>query len=178
LKALIFSTPRKVTETTKEKWAATIRRNYSIELIVVSREDIITDLMRPDNASICGSMLGISIAHKPALHEVTEKTRAAASEVIIAWLNSARLAGKPKIELIGVRIDSNGGDTSELITISDLKVALFESQRIIIEGAAGAGKTTTLIQLASSADRQDRGDVKFLIDLPELLRSATTCSIL
>jgi hypothetical protein len=171
LKVLIFSTPRKVTEEAKEKWATTILRDYNIDLIIVSREDIITDLMKPDNASVCASMLGIAIRPGPTVDDLTRKAMAAASEVITAWLSHPRLAGRPRINLIGSRLDSKGLETNELITISDLESALFEGQRIILEGAAGEGKTTTLIQLADRSRHTDRQDLCFLIDLPEFLRA-------
>src|ERR1700677_1613541 len=58
-RVLIFFTARKVTEELKKRWATTIRQDYNVDLIVVSREDVITALMTPHNGSICESMLRI-----------------------------------------------------------------------------------------------------------------------
>jgi hypothetical protein len=166
---LVFSTPRKVTESTKTKWAATIRKKYSIELIVVSREDIITDLMLPSNASICRSLLRISLPVEPTLAELIEKTRAAASDVAASWLAHPRLVGKPKIGLQGIKLDNDGKETGDIVDLASLETALLQSRRIVVEAPAGAGKTTTLIQLASR--RNVHAELAFLVDLPAWMTS-------
>lgn len=171
LSILIFYTPRPVTEDTKQHWTKTIRDGYGIELAVISREDVISDLMSPNNASICESMLEIPLSHEPALADVIDKTRAAVSEVLASWVRTSRLSGTPLIELNAVKLDDQGQETRTLIATAELEAALLESQRLIIEGPAGTGKTTTLIQLASRAARPDSRHLTLLINLPEFLSS-------
>ena len=171
LTILIFYTPRKVTEETKERWATTIQRDYSVDLVVVSREDLITDLMSPNNASICESMLGIPLAHEPELTNVIERTRAAISEVVVSWVRTSRFSGRPFIELNAVELDDQGRENRTLIATAELETALLESQRVIIEGPAGIGKTTTLVHLAGRAGGTDTRHLTFLVNLPEFLSS-------
>src|SRR2546422_903520 len=83
--------------------------------IVLSREDIITDLMLPGNASVCGSHLGIVVSVEAALAEVVAKTQAAASEVIRTWAAHPRLAGRPRIALSAMKLDYEGGDAGETL---------------------------------------------------------------
>ncbi len=108
VRILLFATPRRVTRETAQKWAETIRGKYDVDLFIISREDIVTDLMMPSNASICRNHLGISVAIELTLEELIEKARAACSEVATSWLASSRLAGKPLIALQGVELDQEG----------------------------------------------------------------------
>jgi hypothetical protein len=160
---LLFATPHPVTKHTARNWADAIRESSDIELIVVPREDIVTDLMVPSNASICRNLLGLAVAVEPTLEELTQKANAACSKEITLWMAS-RLAAKPLITLKGARLDEENRDDVEPLELVNLEEALLQSRRVIIEAPAGSGKTTTLIQLA--AGHRDRGVLAFLIDLP------------
>jgi hypothetical protein len=166
---LLFATPRRVTRETAQKWAEAIRGRYDIDLFIISREDIVTDLMMPSNASICRNLLGISVAIEPTLEELIEKTRAACSEIATSWLASSRLAGKPLIALQGVELDQEGRATRELLDLASLQATLLQSRRLVIEAPAGSGKTTTLIQLAERHAKE--GELAFFIDLPAWIAS-------
>jgi hypothetical protein len=169
VKVLVFATPRSVTKYTAIKWADAVREKYGIELIVIPREDIITDLMVPSNASICRTHLGIPVAVEPGLEELLEKAREAISEVVAAWLAHPRLAGRPKIALQTIKLDQEGRETGEVIDLASLQAALREGRRIVLEAPAGRGKTTTLIQLAER--HGDRDELAFLVDLPTWITS-------
>jgi hypothetical protein len=54
-------TPHKVTATTANSWADEVRKAYGLELHVMSREDIITSLILPTNAALCGTLPGITV---------------------------------------------------------------------------------------------------------------------
>lgn len=161
VKVLIFATPHKVTNQQAESWKETIGKDCGIELQIISREDIITDLMLPDNTSICSSHLNISVAVALTTQELVTRAREATGEILAAWLAHPRLAGKPKIALQSVKLDENGRETQEVVTLDYFQQALLEGRRIILEAPAGRGKTTTLIQLT-----ERMGQVSFLIDLP------------
>jgi hypothetical protein len=62
LAVLIFVTPRMVTNHAKAQWAEQIRREFRYELIVISREDVITSLMLPANLPLCRTSLRINVA--------------------------------------------------------------------------------------------------------------------
>lgn len=169
LSTVVFSTPHTVTEYTKRQWAAAIRDEYDVELVVVSREDILTDLLKPINAPLCRDLLGIPIAVESDLAELVDSIRAAAREIGENWRTHARLTGKSIIALNVLALDHSGSEAPKLFTIDGLHTILRTSGRIVLEGAAGAGKTTALIQLAGLLDRQ--GELALLVDLPEMLRS-------
>lgn len=163
IKVVIFSTPRKVSNELATKWAEEIGKDYNLELIVASREDIITDLMLPANVSLCGSHLGIQVQVETVLSELVDNARGAISEVISGWMSNPRLAGKPMIALQTAKLDEQHKETGDLLEHATLHDALRESRRIAVEAPAGRGKTTTLIQLANR--HSSPGELAFLIDL-------------
>ncbi len=169
VKILIFATPHRVTKHRAMGWADAVREEYGIELIIVSREDIITDLMLSSNASICRNQLGIHVAVEPAVSELLQKAREAASEIVAGWLARPRLAGTPKIGLHAIRFDEEGKDTGDLLDLANLQVALLEGRRIVLEAPAGRGKTTTLVQLAQR--HAERAELAFLVDMPVWMAS-------
>ena len=169
IKVVIFSTPRKVSKEQATKWAEEIGKGYNLELIVASREDIITDLMMPSNVLLCGSHLGIQVQVEPALSELVDNARGAISDVISGWMSNPRLAGKPMIALQAARLDEQHKETDDLLELTTLHDALRESRRIVVEAPAGRGKTTTLIQLASRHSSLE--ELAFLIDLPIWINS-------
>ena len=57
VKYLLFATARKVSMIEKTKWAEEVTKEYGIELTILSREDIVSELMRPSNLSICRYLL-------------------------------------------------------------------------------------------------------------------------
>ena len=58
---LIFATPAKVTGTTETEWADSIKQAYDLDLVVMSREDLVTQLMLPANAALLRSHLRIPV---------------------------------------------------------------------------------------------------------------------
>ena len=157
---LIFATPRRVTNNTAEEWTKAIRETFGFELVIVPREDFISSLVA--NLPLCQTHLGIAVSLEPEMLELAQKVRAATSEVIAGW--SRRLAGNPFIELRAVRIDLSGRDTGEGVQLADIRAALAQSRRVMIEAPAGRGKTTTLAHLAHA--HSDSGRLAFVVDLP------------
>jgi hypothetical protein len=170
IQVLVFYTPAKVTSQTAEKWVSAVYDKYKLKLVTVSREDVITDLMVPSNASICRSHLGIQVTIEPSIADLITKTREAISETVQAWLSNPRLFGQPRIGLQASKLDSENRETSETLELSDLHAALQAGRRLVLEAPAGRGKTTTLIQLAEQ--NLAHGELPFLIDLPVWNRSA------
>ena len=165
---LAFYTTQKVSQPTKAEWATKIRETYGFELVVMSREEIISALQLPDNAGICRIHLKIPIPYQPPLADLLSQTREAAAEIAAAWAAHPRLAGKPQIELHVVALDDRGGETRDVFIASYLHTLLVQSRRIVLEGPAGCGKTTTLIQLAQLNGFQC---VPVLVDLPGWVKS-------
>jgi hypothetical protein len=168
VRILVFATAGKVTNHTGRQWAEGIRKDFDLELIVVSREDLITSLIDPANSDICRAQLGIHIESKPELKSVIVRTREAAAEVIENWARRPRLVGRPLIDLDAERVEEERG-VHERLSVDDLCTSLVQGRRVILEAPAGRGKTTTLLQIAKRTI--DGGGLAFLVDLPSWVRS-------
>ena len=170
VRVLAFATAGKVSNHLSKKWATDLRKDFDLGLIVVSREDLVTSLLDPANADICGAQLGIQIEVSPVLAPVLERARAAVTEVVEAWSARPRLAGRPLVDLFAERV-VEGRESHERLSTESLRDSLLQGRRIILEAPAGRGKTTTLVQIAKRT--VDAGGLAFLVDLPSWVRSGT-----
>ena len=153
-------TPATVGKTKQNQWEEAIRKDHGLELLVIEREDIIAQLMMPENASLCANFLRLNVEIERDIQELVARTRRAAQAVTRNWGRNAM--GLPLIELSAVRIDPEGEDSAEVLSLEQIDEVLSQSGRIVLEGAAGSGKTTTLIQIAQ---RERRAGVAFMVDL-------------
>ena len=160
LGALLFFTPRVVGNSERRKWEATIRQEHGLELYVIEREEIVTLMMMPKNASLCASFLHLDIDVEPEISDLIDGTRQAAAEVVQTWAEKTK--GHPLIDLSAVRLDANSATSADLLSLEQVEQVLSNSGRIIIEGPAGRGKTTTLIQLAR---RANVASIPFIVEL-------------
>ena len=160
LKALLFVTPAKVGNSARKTWGEAIRRDYDLELLLIEREEIITLMMRPKNAWLCASFLHLKIDAEPDVAELIINTRRAAAAVTQTW--AAKTKGHPLIDLTAERLDSNDAESADVLSLDRIDQALSRSGRIVLEGPAGRGKTTTLIQLAQ---RERTVGIPFIVDL-------------
>ena len=161
LKALLFVTPAKVGNSDRKQWQEAIQRNHDLELLLIEREEIITLMMMPENASLCASFLNLDIDAEPDIADLIERTRRAADIVTRTW--AAKTKGHPLIDLIAVRLNPNGAESADVLSLERIDQALSQSGRIVLEGPAGRGKTTTLIQLAQ---RARKAGIPFIVELP------------
>jgi len=166
---LIFATPQKVTHQTIQSWATEIRSEFGYELIVMTREDIITSLMMPSNVPLCRTMLAINVQVKATEAELLAKVHEAVAEEAQNWRARPRTANRPIVSLRAVRLDSAGKETSETIDTAGIRKSLAQSRRMVLEAPGGGGKTTTLVQLATEI--RPEGELTFLIDLPAWIQS-------
>ena len=146
LKRLLFVTPAKVGNANRRKWEETIQKDHDLELHVIEREEIIALMMMPENASLCASFLSLNIDAEPEIADLIDRTRRAANNVTRTWAKSTK--GHPLIDLTTVRLDPNGAESADVLSLEHIEQALSQSGRIVLEGPGGRGKTTTLIQLA------------------------------
>jgi hypothetical protein len=171
IQVLIFATPRKVPNTTIEKWAEEVRKSYGLELMVMPREDIITSLMMPANVGLCRSMLQMNVPVEPDDAGLLAKVREAVAEAARTWRAHPRLADRPIVPLRAEKLDGAGMSTSETLDTGDLRAVLAQGRRIALEAPGGGGKTTTLVQLA--IENQSDAELFFLVDLPAWVRSGS-----
>lgn len=169
ISVIIFATPQRVTNQAAKGWAAEIDKTFGYRLIVMPREEIITSLLAPLNASICRTQLGIPVAIEKDIEGLIDKAQEATAEVKNAWLAHPRLAGKPLIALRAEKLDQEGRNTGVILDIEAFQSSLNEGRRLVLEAPAGRGKTTMLLQLAKRCNGEGR--LSFLIDLPAWAKS-------
>jgi hypothetical protein len=161
LQALLFATPTKVGNADRRKWEKAIRKNYGLDLHLIEREEIISTLFMPENAALCASHLYLNVDAEPAIADLIVKTRRAAAEVAGAW--AVKTKGHPLMDLNALRVERDGAESVDVLSLDDIDQALSQSRRIVLEGPAGRGKTTTLIQLAQ---RARASGTAFVVELP------------
>lgn len=161
LQMLLFVTSAKVGNATRKKWEQAIQKDHGLELHIIEREEIITLMMMPENALLCASFLYLNIAAEPQVADLIEKARRAATAVTRTWASKTK--GHPLIDLTAVRLDPNGAESADVLSLEQIDRALSQSRRIVLEGPAGRGKTTTLIQLTL---RAYTAGIPFIIELP------------
>ena len=166
VRVLFFATPQKVSNPKKADWAQTIQKDFGYELNVMSREDIITSLMEPRNADLCRSTLSIDVTPDPTTSGLVETIREAARSDATTW--TARTPG-PLMDLVAMPIDATGVESSRTYDLPALHDALLKCARLVLEGPAGRGKTTSLAQLAELHIAS--GATAFVVDLPAWLSS-------
>ena len=161
LKTLLFVTVAKVGNADRKKWEEAIQEDYGLELHIIEREEIIALMMMPENSSLRASFLHLDIDSEPPVADLIDRTRRAASAVTLTWAGKTK--GHPLVDLITVRLDPNGSESTEVLSLDQIDQALSQSCRIVLEGPSGRGKTTTLIQLAQ---RARNAGTAFVVDLP------------
>lgn len=161
LKMLLFVTSAKVGNADRRQWEKEIQKDHGVELHIIEREEIITLLMMPENASLRASFLHLDIDAEPQVADLIDRTRCAADVVARTWAGKTK--GHPLIDLTAVRLDPNGAESADVLSLEQIDQALSQSRRIVLEGPAGRGKTTTLIQLAQ---RVRTAGIPFIVELP------------
>ena len=161
LKRLLFVTAAKVGKVTQKAWEEAIQKDHGIELLIIEREEIIAQMMMPENASLGAGFLHLDIDSEPQVADLIDRTRRAAAAVTQTW--AAKTKGHPLVDLTAVRLDPNGAESADVLSLEEIDQVLSQSCRIVLEGPAGRGKTTTLIQLAQ---RPRAAGTPFMVDLP------------
>lgn len=158
---LLFVTSAKVGNADRRRWEETIRTKYEIELHIIEREEILTLMMIPENASLRASFLHLDVGIEPQVADLVARIRRAAEVVVQTWIS--RTKGHPLIDLTAKRLGPDGAESTDVLSLEQIYQALTESGRVVLEGPAGRGKTTTLIQLAQC---ERAPGTSFIVDLP------------
>ena len=161
LRMLLFVTSAKVGNADRKRWEEAIQKDHGLDLHIIEREEIITLMMMPENASLRASFLSLDIDAERQVADLIDSTRRAAIAVMRAWAGKTK--GHPLIELSAVRLDPNGAESADVLSLEQIDQALSRSARIVLEGPAGRGKTTTLVQLAQ---RTRTAGTPFMVELP------------
>lgn len=167
LKVLFFVTPVAVSERRAKGWRDKVKKDYGITLIVMSRQEVVSELLRPENASLCGSILRIPVPIEASLEQVANDCRAAIAEVNAWW--RPKVDGASLIDLSADQLGVRGNDTGTILQLTDLQEILVRSHRVLLEAPAGRGKTTTLTQIGERCT--SAGNLAFIVDLPSWSQS-------
>jgi hypothetical protein len=160
---LIFATPDKVSNKRAEEWAAEIRKEFGYDLAIMEREDFITSLMDPLNAALLQPHLGLAVPVEPDIQDRLARAGAAATEIAACW--TRHMAAQFLVRLRALRLEGGGKDTNQVVSLDFIGRTLNESGRVVLEGPAGRGKTTTLIQIAQNQEAS--AAIAILISLPD-----------
>jgi hypothetical protein len=165
LKVLLFATPQQVHKPQEIEWHEAIWNEFGVKLTVIPREDLIGDLLKPENIGLCETHLGIQLpAREASEEELVVAVRAANREISSKWSNHMK-----RIPLIDLGLQRTGeGYAEQISTRSQLCEAMRTGLRFMAVAPAGAGKTTLLTQLAEEAHLA--GGLCFLVDLPLWIR--------
>lgn len=158
---LLFVTSAKVGNADRKRWDEAIQNEHGLELHIIEREEIITLMLMPEYASLRASFLHLDTDAEPQIADLIVKARRAADAVTRTWVDKTK--GHPLIDLTAVRLEPNSAESADALSLDQIDRALSESRRIVLEGAAGRGKTTTLIQLAQ---RVRSAGTPFIVELP------------
>jgi SOS response associated peptidase (SRAP)/NACHT domain len=152
LEEILFATTRPVTEDSKRKWREEIRSKFGIQLRdVVQREWITTELEKPSNRWLCKDYLDIPLKEFEKLPETLPRIRSAAAKLLDAWKEKHQFGSHPLIDLPLQEFRTGG----TAVRLSDLPTRLSAGDRCWITGVPGAGKTFSLITIASALTSPD-----------------------
>lgn len=158
---LLFVTSAKVGNAERKRWEEAIQKQHAVELHIIEREEIVTLMLMPENASLRASFLHLEVKTEPQIEDIIVSARRAAAAVTRTW--SGKIKGNPLIELTAVRVEPNGAESGDALSLEQIDQSLSQGRRIVLEGPAGRGKTTTLIQLAQ---RERPAGIPFMVELP------------
>jgi hypothetical protein len=161
---LLFATPRSVSNQLQKGWKEELKNATGLNLIVFSREDLISRLLDPANAAIRDSEFGPEQGVAVDLHIIGAKIRNAAAETLKSWEAHRGIGQFPLIQLRLADISSNG-QYGEPSILDEVAQSLLQGGRIVLEASPGSGKTVTLVQLTQRLTALDA--TPLLIHLPQ-----------
>lgn len=149
-----------------EKWRAKFRKDFGCELIVITRENIIQELVDPTNLWMCREFLGLGIPYDLDVPAILESMSSASQEIIDVWMKNLLLSSF----LVELTINEEAQERKQEISYEEITGKLSKQHRFVLCGPPGSGKTTTLIQLAQKLVEQEQ--IPILVSLPEWISSS------
>ena len=146
---LIFVTPRSVRRTDADRWKEEIRSRFGMTLELISREGIEAELERPENAWLCRQYLGLDLPEATDLDATAAKARAVIN-ARLPELRSAHHVPPDPVELTLTEVEERSVSSESRLNVRELAGRVRGGGRILLRGAAGAGKTCTLLQLGET----------------------------
>ena len=79
-------------------------------------------MMMPENASLRASFLHLDVDAEPQVADLIDRTRRAADAVTRTWAGKTK--GHPLIDLTAVRLDPNGAESADVLSLEQIDQAL------------------------------------------------------
>lgn len=169
LKLMVFATPESVTNQRSEGWIQKLQNEVGLELVVLSREDLLSRLLEPASAPAQQLLLGIAVSRTPEFADLCTDVADAALENVELWFTHRRLGLHPSIKLRFSIVGEDRKVTKQLEQQEFFKL-LEQHRHILLEAPPGSGKTTTLVQMGRSL--ANSGIIPILVHLPEWASSS------
>jgi energy-coupling factor transporter ATP-binding protein EcfA2 len=163
LDVLVFATPVPVTNLEVTAWRDSVQKEFGHDLHVIHGSELVTMLEQPANAWMCERYLDVRILPAPELADIEKSGVAAARTTLAAWQSEYGHDPAASIDLTLVKETQT---EPVPITLAELANTLVEHDRILITGPPGAGKSTTLLQLAEALLDTPGMPIPFLVSLP------------
>jgi hypothetical protein len=164
LNLMIFATPAGVSNQRGEGWIQELRKELGLELVIISREDLLSRLLETASAPARQLLLGFAASKTPEFAEISADVAHAARENIDLWCKHRRIGTHPSLSL-RFSIVGEDGNITEPIEQQEILERLKQHSHILLEAPPGSGKTTTLLQIAQAL--ADHDVLPILIHLPE-----------
>jgi HEAT repeat protein len=164
LKVMIFATPAGVSNQRAEGWIQELHKELGLELVILSREDLLSRLLEPASAPARQLLLGFAASRTPEFADLCSEVALATRENVDLWFAHRRLGSHPSLTL-RFSIVGEDGKVTERIDQRQILELLEQHRHILLEAPPGSGKTTTLVQMARSL--ADHDVLPVLMHLPE-----------
>ncbi len=167
INVLIFVTSIKVDRLIIDDWREEIRTEFNHDLIVFSKAYIVAELERPENLWLCKDYLDLNFTDESDIKILKRKIRKAALQNIENWKNAYGYNDSYQIELT-LKLELKSEDKQyEYISFSNIFDLLRRTRQLILKGEPGAGKTISLLQIASYLLSKDTKFIPIFISLSE-----------
>ncbi len=164
---LVFYTPVVVTNLEITAWQEKIRQEFRHALYVMPRAAVIAALESPQNAWLCREYLELAFADEPDLESLAARGRSVAAKSLLRWKEEFGYEPDKQIQLT-LRLESEKQDQKgTFLNLEEVCKTACRVRGLILKGPPGAGKTITLLQIATVFAEAPRGPIPIVISLPE-----------
>ena len=164
---LVFYTPVMVTNLEITAWQEKIRKEFSHDLYVMPRAAVIAVLEFPENAWLCREYLELAFADESDLKSLAERGRSVAVTSLLHWKAEYSYEPDKQIQLAFRSEPEQRDHQSTFPTLKEVCETARRVRGLILKGQPGAGKTITLLQLATAFAEDPQGPIPIIISLPE-----------
>jgi hypothetical protein len=167
LDVLVFYTPVVMTNLEIAAWQEKIRQEFRHDLYVMPRAAIIAALEPPENAWLCRQYLDLAFADESDIESLVVRGRIAAATSLLRWKEEVGYEPDKQIQLT-LRLESEKQEQKgTFLNVEEVCNTACYIRGLVLKGPPGAGKTITLLQLATVLTEASEGPIPIVISLLE-----------